>query len=181
METERVREHFRVQVSDYGSLMARLIPFYDEQRNLMLGLIPFGRQEALRVLDLGCGPGLMAARLLTEFPRSELTVFDLTAEMIEACRVRLGQHDRIRYLVGDFRSDDFGRGYDFVVASLSLHHLELSERLRFFKRVHDALKPGGYLVAAEIIVDESPVVRDQQYALWRQFMRDHGEDGDTWY
>jgi len=56
MKTEAVREHFRAQVPDYPSLMRRLIPFYDEQRDLMLSLIPFERVAPLRVLDLGCGP-----------------------------------------------------------------------------------------------------------------------------
>src|SRR5947208_1149084 len=32
------------------------------------------------------------------------------------------------YRVADFRTDDFGEGFDVIVASLSLHHLELSER-----------------------------------------------------
>ena len=63
MDTERVREHFRVQVSDYAGLMKRLIPFYDQQREMMLRLIPFNTAASIRVLDLGCGPGLMADRI----------------------------------------------------------------------------------------------------------------------
>ena len=66
MKTQDVREHFRVQVPDYPGLMRRLIPLYDEQRALMRALIPFERDAALRVLDLGCGPGLIAADILTE-------------------------------------------------------------------------------------------------------------------
>ena len=101
MKTESVREHFRIQVPDYQGLMRRLIPFYDNQRDVMLALIPFDRGVSLRVLDLGCGPGLMAARILAEFPHAQLTLFDLTAEMIEACQSRLEGTDRIVYQVGD--------------------------------------------------------------------------------
>lgn len=181
METENVREHFRVQVPQYADLMRRLIPFYDEQRDLMRALIPFERDAPLRVLDLGCGPGLLAADLLTEFPRAMLTLFDLTTEMIEACRSRLQGNDRVEYRVGDFRTDDLGSGYDLIIASLSLHHLTVSERPAFFRRAYHSLLPGGHLITAEVVLDESPEVRQRQYELWRRYMTAQGEDGDAWY
>jgi tRNA (cmo5U34)-methyltransferase len=143
--------------------------------------MPFDRGASLRVLDLGCGPGLMATEILVQFPRAMLTLFDLTAEMIEACRSRLGGNDRVAYQVGDFRTDDFGNGYDLILALLSLHHLELSERSVFFRRAYRSLAPGGYLIAAEVIVDESPEVRERQYELWRQYMTAQGENGNAWY
>jgi len=54
---------------------------------------------SLRVLDLGCGPGLLAVDLLAAFPRVTLTVFDLTAEMIDACRDSLRERERVTYQV----------------------------------------------------------------------------------
>ena len=161
--------------------MKRLIPFYDEQQDIVLRLIPFERSAPLRVLDLGCGTGSLAAAILAEFNRADLTAFDLTEEMIESCRSRFAGIDRISYRLGDFRTDDFGNDYDLIVATLSLHHLELSERPRFFGRAHHSLKPGGSLIASEVIVDESPVVRERQYQLWRDFMAGQGEDGMYWY
>ena len=95
----------------------RLIPFYNEQRHLMLSLISFERETSLRVLDLGCAPGLLAVDLLAAFPRVTLTVFDLTAEMIEACRDSLRENERVTYRVGDFRIDDLGNGHDLILAS----------------------------------------------------------------
>lgn len=101
--------------------------------------------------------------------------------MIEACRSGLHGNDRVTYQVGDFRTDDFGGGYDLIVASLSLHHLALSERPAFTRRLYRSLAPAGHLIAAEVIVDESPAVRERQYELWRRYMIAQGEDGNTWY
>jgi SAM-dependent methyltransferase len=161
--------------------MKRLVPFYDEQREMILGLIPFERSEPLRVLDLGCGPGLLAERILAEFTRARLTAFDITEEMLAACRSRLGDTGRVTYRLGDFRRDDLGSACDLIVASLSLHHLTLAERPGFFRRAHKSLKHGGVLIASEVIVDESPVVRERQYQMWRELMARNGEDGMMWY
>jgi tRNA (cmo5U34)-methyltransferase len=181
METERVRDHFRVQVPDYPGLMKRLIPFYDEQRDIMLGLVPFHLDETIRVLDLGCGPGLMAEKILSRYPNARLTAFDLTEEMLTACRERLGQSERVFYQAGDFRCDPFGEDYDLIIASLSLHHLQLSERPAFFERAYRSLKTGGLLITAEVILDENVDVRGRQYALWQRFIAQNGEDADYWF
>src|SRR2546425_747537 len=181
MNTLQVREHFRAQVHEYAELMHRLIPFYETQSNIMLSLLPVERASPLRVLDLGCGPGLMAVRVLAEFPQTRLTLVDLTPEMVDECRLRLTEHDNVDYQVADFRTDDFGDGYDVILASLSLHHLEVAERREFARRAFRALVPGGRLISAEVILDESPSVRELQYELWRRFMTTRGEDGRIWY
>jgi len=116
MNTPEVQAHFRAQVSDYPALMRRLVPFYDEQRRLIRSLIPFERTLELRVLDLGCGPGLMAAEILADFPYSRIALVDVTSEMIDVCKAHLGADDRATYQVGDFRTEDFGSGYDLIIA-----------------------------------------------------------------
>jgi len=123
----------------------------------------------------------MATAILAQFPHARLTLFDLTTEMIDACRSRLDGSARITYQVGDFRTDDFGDGYDVLLASLSLHHLAVPERPAFYKRAFRSLAPGGHLITAEVIVDESREVRERQYELWRRHMMAQGEDGDAWY
>ena len=181
MKTEAIRDHFRAQVPEYGDLMKRIIPFYDEQRDIIVRLIPFGRHEAFRVLDLGCGTGLLAAQILSEYPHAELVAFDLTSEMLDACRSRLADMNRVRYTLGDFRTDNLGNDYDVIVASLSLHHLKREERPRFYQRANESLHFGGVLIASEAIIDESPVVRERQYELWRKHMAGNGEDATRWY
>jgi hypothetical protein len=67
------------------------------------------------------------------------------------------------------------------LASLSLHHLVLSERPAIAERLFGSLVPGGQLISSEVIVDESFEVRERQYGLWRRFMASQGEDGEAWY
>lgn len=181
MKPEQVQAHFRAQVPAYPELMQRLIPHYDLQREVMLSLMPGDRTRPLRILDLGCGPGIMASRLAEEFPHARLTLFDLTVEMIDRCQSRLGANPRVSFRVGDFREDDFGSGYDLILASLSLHHATVDERPSLAERLFRALAPEGQLITAEVVVDESPQVRERQYRAWRHFMASQGEDGEAWY
>lgn len=161
--------------------MTRLIPFYSVQRDVIVALITAPKDAPLRILDLGCGPGLLAERVFTEFPRAQLTLFDLTPEMIAAARSRLDDDSRVVYRLGDFRFDDIGLNYDVILASLSLHHLEGRERPQFAKRLRRSLAAGGQLITSEVIIDESLSVRERQYQAWRQFMTSQGEDGGAWY
>jgi len=68
-----------------------------------------------------------------------------------------------------------------ILASLSLHHATLDERPALAGRLFRSLAPNGRLITAEVIVDESPEVREQQYEKWRLFIESQGEDGDAWY
>ena len=181
MQTAQVKAHFRAQASSYADLMTRLIPFYSVQRDVMVGLMTALKDAPLRVLDLGCGPGLIAERVLTEFPRAELTLLDLTPEMIDAARLRLHDSSRVAYRIGDFRVDDIGSSYDVILASLSLHHMEVRERPEFARRMCRSLTTGGQFITSEVIIDESVSVREKQYQAWRQFMTSQGEDGEAWY
>src|SRR4051812_44519576 len=181
VKTEQVQEHFRAQAPAYGELMQRLIPHYDLQRDVMVSLMPSDRTLPLRILDLGCGPGVMASRLVEEFPHAQLTLFDITVEMIDRCVSRLGANPRVSFRVGDLRDDDFGSGYDLILASLSLHHATLDERPSLAGRLFRSLVPGGQLITAEVVIDESPQVRHRQYEVWRRFMASQGEDAEAWY
>ena len=49
------------------------------------------------------------------------------------------------------------------------------------RHLYRCLAPGGRLITAEVIVDESATIREQQYELWRRFMNAQGEDGGEWY
>jgi hypothetical protein len=87
----------------------------------------------------------------------------------------------VSYRTGDFLVDDLGDGYDVILASLSLHHAPLSERPRVAERLFRGVVPGGQVISAEVIVDESPDIRARQYEAWRRFMTERGEDGEAWY
>lgn len=91
------------------------------------------------VLDVGCGDGLLAARL-APVSRS-VTAIDPDSAAVERARRRLAGHPAVTVQPADFLQYDPGdRRFDLVTFVASLHHMPLRPALR---RARDLLRPGG--------------------------------------
>jgi SAM-dependent methyltransferase len=93
------------------------------------------------VLEVGCGPGVFAGRLLDEIPGIALLATDQSPRFVELAAER-GVTARIMDVQQLLAPDD---AYDVVVAMWMLYHVpELDRGLAELRRV---LRPGGQLVA----------------------------------
>jgi tRNA (cmo5U34)-methyltransferase len=181
MKQEQVKEHFAKQADEYENLMARLVPQYLEQNRVIYNLLP--RQvRNYRVLDLGCGNGVLSELVFEKFPQSFVVGFDLTEDMLKACEKKLASHaGNFELKQGDFRTDPIGKEYDIIIAGLTLHHLTWKERENFYHTLYGALNQGGLLLARDVIIDEDQSVVQDQYSYWREFMASQDEDPEFWY
>jgi ubiquinone/menaquinone biosynthesis C-methylase UbiE len=98
------------------------------------------------VLDIGCGTGLLLARLFESQPLAHYTGIDLSVGMLaEACR-RLPPH--VCLVGGDAETLPFSAGaFDLVVSSSSFHYWP-SPRSGLAE-VHRVLRPSGVLVITD--------------------------------
>ena len=83
MNKNEVEEHFGKQAGSYEELMVKLIPGYLEQHAIIYDLLP-EEEKAYRVLDLGCGNGVLSEQVLKKYPHARIVGFDLTEEMLKA-------------------------------------------------------------------------------------------------
>src|SRR4051812_49214562 len=83
-----VRSFFDAEALDYAHNRERQYSFVS-QRDLVLQLLPEG---VGRVLDLGCGPAVMAEPLLER--GAEVWGVDAAEQMIELGRARMAMHRR---------------------------------------------------------------------------------------
>ncbi|HEY3748879.1 MAG TPA: class I SAM-dependent methyltransferase [Pseudonocardiaceae bacterium] len=105
-----------------------------------------------RIVDLGSGTGTGAIALAQRFEGAEVIAVDAAAPVLERLRVKavdLGLAERVRTVVADLDAgwpaiDDV----DVVWASNSMHHMADPDRV--LADIHDALRPGGLLVVAEM-------------------------------
>ena len=123
-----------------------------------------GRPPA-RVLDLGAGTGLLAARVAGAYPRAGLVLVDGAPAMLEQARARLGERAELH--VADLADPLPAGPFDAVVSALAIHHLDDPGKQALFRRVREALPPGGVFVNAEQVAAPTPCFQ-RCYDAWHE-------------
>jgi ubiquinone/menaquinone biosynthesis C-methylase UbiE len=104
-----------------------------------------------RLLDAGCGTGIMALRIAAWYPGCTVHGIDLSPKMIAAAR----RDAEMQCLAVDFRvgsitdlpyPDAF---FDIVITNIMYHHLDLAEKRQAVAEIARVLKPGGRYISAE--------------------------------
>jgi SAM-dependent methyltransferase len=106
-----------------------------------------------RVLDAGCGPGLVAAALLEAGHR--VVGIDLSGEMIDRARRRCEPFgDRARFQQGSVFDASLPGPFDAAISRYVLHHVQ--DPAAFVRRQVELLRPGGVLVLSDHTTDPDP-------------------------
>lgn len=114
-------------------------------------LLELGKSD-LAILDLGSGPGFLAAYLLDAVPGARLTLLDFSASMHTLARARLGQRaTRADFVERSFSESGWCHGigpFDAVITNQAVHELR---HKRYASQLHAAVKEvlklgGTYLV-----------------------------------
>ncbi len=180
MNLQRVKAHFEGEAPDYDTVIVKFVPYYREQNEVMMELLPFEGTARVRGLDLGAGTGVLAEGILRRYPLAEVTVFDIADNMLDAADERLQKFDnKVLYQKGDFSKDDFGIGYDLILSGLSIHHLDDPQKQDLFRRIYLALNPGGIFLVRDIIRGATDRLDAVYIRLWRDYVRSQGEDDEA--
>lgn len=110
------------------------------------------RTRGGRVLDVGCGDGLLLGRLSTA--ADEVVGIDPDPRAVERARQRLGRATTARVVRAGLLDDDvpaLGR-FDTVTCVATLHHLPLRPAL---ERLGTLVAPGGQLVVVGLAANRS--------------------------
>lgn len=107
--------------------------------DLVLSALPAG---ASRILDVGCGDGLLAAEL-SDAGVARVVAMDIDAPVLERARARHPYH-AIEWLHGDVLDCALEpASFDAVVSVATLHHLDADRALACFASL---VRPGGAVV-----------------------------------
>ncbi len=140
----------------------------------------------LRVLDLGCGPGVTAIALAQERPDVRIIGVDIAPRMIEIARRRTSRQPlghNISYVIADAAALPFAESSVDAVAAHSFLYLVSNRRL-VLEEAHRVLRPGAAYASMEPREGRAKRGallghwRDLRYvvsiALWRPYSKYHG-------
>jgi tRNA (cmo5U34)-methyltransferase len=121
--------------------------------------------ERSRVMDLGCGPGTLAEKLLTAFPGMSVICSDGSDEMLRLARERLASFgERASFVQADFGADqwiaELPRDLDAVVSARAIHNLRKLKLIGpVYGQIFELLRPGGFFLNIERVNFSTPALR----------------------
>ena len=111
--------------------------------------------DAVSVLVLGCGTGLELPDIFARAPNARLTGIDVAPGMLAELRRKFGERSaQIELIEGSYLDVPLGRQrFDYAIATLTAHHLPPTSKLSFYRRVREALQPGGRYIEGDQSTD----------------------------
>lgn len=162
-----VSKVFDRHASEYDALRRIIVPCFDDFYGAALGCVRFEKERPLRVLDLGAGTGLLSEMVAAAYPAAQITLVDLSKNMLDFARERLGAYgDRFLFLNADYSHDPLAGPFDLVISALSIHHLDAADKCRLFARCHQLLVDGGILVNADQVRGQTSAIDNTYRERW---------------
>jgi tRNA (cmo5U34)-methyltransferase len=178
MTTNSAPATFDAHAVGYAAPRRRLIPPFDAFYGTAVDALTLLGRPPRRVLDLGAGTGLLAARVAAAYPDAELVLTDGAPAMLEQARAVVGPRASLH--VADLGDPLPSGPFDAVVSALAIHHLDDDEKRSLFARVCAALPPMGVFVNAEQVAGPTPCF-DRRYREWHEAAaRAAGTDDAEW-
>jgi tRNA (cmo5U34)-methyltransferase len=168
-----VRKAFAAGADNYDRARRKLVPCFDDFYRTALELLPFQPEDRFEVLDLGAGTGIISAMIAEAFPKSRLTLFDVTPEMLTIARARLKPlGKRVRFVTADFATASQSQSWDAVVSALAIHHLPDSGKRHLFGDVFKYLTPGGAFINADQVAGDTAASDRHTREQWMKRARE---------
>ena len=158
-------------------------PLREEQLDLLVGVIHAHLTPSRlprRVLDLGCGAGIVIARVLAALPDLTCVGVDGSPPMLDMARERLaGYAGRWELALGDFETlelDDMPAGpYGAAFAVQAIHNATDEGKRRAFAAAARMLAPGGVFVLQDRVRIAAPATFPAYQAVWDQYNAQNAE------
>jgi ubiquinone/menaquinone biosynthesis C-methylase UbiE len=131
---------------------------YNAAQTVAASLSPKSKKSVKDIMDVAAGSGAWSIPFAQAIPGAKVTVVDfpevtpVTRQFTEKCGVS-NQYD---YVEANLREADFGRSkFDLIILGHIIHSEGEKWGKKLVNKSYDALRPGGMLLIAELITDDS--------------------------
>jgi ubiquinone/menaquinone biosynthesis C-methylase UbiE len=158
----QVAHEFTNWSRSYDRSILQWLLFAPSHRVLIRRIREATGDRAIKMLDVGCGTGLLASKLRACLPRVQVCGVDLVSEMLIKGQPRWRRHGGHVFPVqGDSERLPFATGtFDIVTCASSFHHYPRQDRA--VAEMRRVLRPGGRLM----------IIDGYRDSLWGWFIYD---------
>lgn len=137
------------------------VPLAGQQIEVMLRLAAATGQPVTRILDLGCGDGILGAALLQRYPKASGWLLDFSEPMLETAGHKLqGFGARAQTILADYGQPGWVEKvtgpFDVIVSGYSIHHQPHGRKRSLYAELYGLLRPGGLFVNVEHVASATP-------------------------
>ena len=154
------------------------IPAADLQFAIIDRIVRCWCDQPKRILDLGCGDGIMGRYLLNVYPNASGLFIDNSDPMIEAARASLRKTPNVTVSKADFSLPNWTTiaeehtahaPFDIVISGFAIHHLTNARKQELYGEIFALLGARGLFLNLEHVSSSTPAGTD----LFDAFLIDH--------
>ena len=158
-QIEKMGEFFNKRADTYEDHMKETVERFEEYYKAISGAIK-ETEENINILDLGCGTGLELEGIFEKTPNSKITGIDMSEEMMSKLKEKYkNKLENIRLIKDSYLTLPFEKeNYEYVVSCMTMHHFVKEVKLELYKKIKQALKPGGKYIEGDYMVSKEEEV-----------------------
>ncbi len=117
-----------------------------------------------KVLEIGCGTGLLTRKLLEKYPDGEFQITDISSRMVERAKSQVNGSAKIDWAVMDGEKPSCAGSFDLIISNMSFQWFE--DAPGAIKKLRQYLMPGGKIFYS--------VPGPESFKEWKSVLSDLG-------
>lgn len=177
-EIEGMENFFKLRADSYDNHMKENIENYDLfYQKVSEGVL--STNQNIKILDLGCGTGLELNNIFKKCPNAQIDCLDLSKEMLDVLKEKYkDKESQINLIIDSYLDYEFkNENYDYIISVMTIHHLLYKTKYKLYKKIYNALKPGGIYIEGDYIVNQSKEIKLKKEYLKLKERKRIKEDG----
>ena len=151
------------------------VPGTDVQLGIIATIVKSWCSTQSRILDLGCGDGILGRFILDSFSSASGVFIDFSDTMLDAARENLCSTPNAKIIKADFSTPGWietveeDEPFDVIISGFAIHHQPDSRKKELYLEIYNLLSQGGIFLNLEHVESSTPEVSK----LFEEYYVDH--------